>query len=115
MAKKKSKKGPSKNTQSVIHVIISIIYIIWGIYSPLSALNAIISLNIAALVGAAIGVITLVAGILGLFRLKPSVRRILGIIIFVLAAVSAVTSLMGGNIAWHSILEAILAWLYIIW
>ena len=114
MAKKKSKKGPSKNTQSIIHVIISIIYIIWGIYSPLSALNAIISPNIAALVGAAIGVITLVAGILGLFRLKPSVRRILGIIIFVLSIVSIVTALMGGGINWQAILQAILAWLYII-
>ena len=114
MAKKKSKKGPSKNTQSIIHVIISIIYIIWGIYSPLSALNAIISLNMAALVGAAIGVITLVAGVLGLFRIKPSVRRVLGIIIFVLSIVSIATALMGGGINWQAILQAILAWLYII-
>ncbi len=114
MAKKKSKKGPSKNTQSIIHVIISIIYIIWGIGAPLSALNAIIDLQIGALISAAVGIVTLIAGILGLFRIKPSMRRTLGVIIFVLAAVSVVTSLLGGGIHWQGILQAVLAWLYII-
>lgn len=114
MAKKKSRKGPSKNTQSVIHVIISIIYIIWGIGAPLSALSAIIDLNPGALISAAVGVITLIAGILGLFRIKPSMRRTLGVIIFVLAVVSVVTSLLGNSIHWQGILQAVLAWLYII-
>ena len=108
-------KKAKKSTQNIVHVIISIIYIIWGIYSPLSVLNAIISLDIGALFAAAVGVVTLIAGILGLFRLKPSVRRILGIVIFVLAAVSIITSLSHGGIHWKGILQAILAWLYIIW
>lgn len=111
MAKRKTK----KSTQNIVHVIISIIYIIWGIYSPLSVLNAIISLDMAALLGAAVGVVTLIAGILGLFQLKPAIRRVLGIIIFVLAALSIITSLSAGNIYWQGILQAILAWLYIIW
>ncbi|MBE6652874.1 MAG: hypothetical protein E7610_05610 [Ruminococcaceae bacterium] len=113
MAKKK--KGTKKSTQNIVHVIISIVYIIWGIYSPLSALNAIIALDVGALILSAVGIITLIAGIMGLFRLKPSVRRTLGIIIFVLSTVSVVLALTGGSIAWKSILQAILAWLYIIW
>ena len=111
MAKGKTK----KSTQNIVHVIISIIYIIWGIYSPLSVLKAIISLDMAALLGAAVGVVTLIAGILGLFQLKPAIRRVLGIIIFVLAALSIITSLSADNIYWQGILQAILAWLYIIW
>lgn len=111
MAKRKTK----KSTQNIVHVIISIIYIIWGIYSPLSVLKAIISLDMAALLGAAVGVVTLIAGILGLFQLKPAIRRVLGIIIFVLAALSIITSLSADHIYWQGILQAILAWLYIIW
>ena len=111
MAKRKTK----KSTQNIVHVIISIIYIIWGIYSPLSVLKAIIDLDMAALLGAAVGVVTLIAGILGLFQLKPAVRRVMGINIFVLAALSVITSLSAGNIYWQGILQAILAWLYIIW
>ena len=115
MAKRKTK----KSTRNVVHVIISIIYIIWGINSPLSVLKAIINLDMAALLGAAVGVVTLIAGILGLFQLKPAVRRVLGVIIFILAALTIVTSLSVGGIHWQSliqgILQAILAWLYIIW
>lgn len=110
-----------KGTKKIIHVIISLLYIVWGVGAPLALLRNLASLNLEAILNLgtilslATGLIMLIAGVLGLFRLRPLYRRLLGIIIFVLAAVSAVTSLMGGNIAWHSILEAILAWLYIIW
>lgn len=110
-----------KGTKKIIHVIISLLYIVWGVGAPLSILRNLASLNLEAILNLgtilslATGLIMLIAGVLGLFRLRPLYRRLLGIIIFVLAAVSAVTSLMGGNIAWRSILEAVLAWLYIIW
>ena len=101
--------------KKVIHVIISLLYIIWGIGAPLTALNAILDLNVPMLLTAVTGIIMLLAGIFGLFRIKPLKRRIFGIIIFVLAAASAVTSLMGGHLAWQPIIQALMAWAYIIW
>lgn len=100
--------------KKIVHVIISLLYIIWGIGAPLSAINAIIDLNVAALISAAVGIIMLLAGICGLFRIKPIKRRIFGVIIFIGAALSVVASLKTG-IAWPSVIQAVLAWLYIIW
>ena len=107
--------------KKVIHVIISLLYIVWGIGAPLTFVKSILNLNfesilsIGTLLSVATGLIMLIAGILGLLRLRPIHRRLLGIIIFVLAAVSAATSLAGGYIAWQAILQAVMAWLYIIW
>ncbi len=107
--------------KKVIHVIISLFYIAWGIGAPLSFVKSLANLDfksilsIGTILALATGLLMLVAGILGLFRLRPLYRRLLGVIIFILAAASAVTSLMGGHIAWQAILQAIMAWLYIIW
>ncbi len=100
--------------KKVVHIIISIIYIIWGIGAPLSALNAIKNLEVAALISAAVGIIMLLAGIFGLFRIKPLKRRIFGVIIFIGAAASVVASINTG-IHWQPILQAVMALLYIIW
>ena len=107
--------------KKVVHVIISLIYIVWGIGAPLSFIKNLANFNfesllsIGTILSLATGLIMLIAGVLGLFRLRPLYRRLLGVIIFILAAASAVTSLMGGNIAWQAILQAVMAWLYIIW
>ena len=101
-------------------VIISIVYIIWGIGAPLTLIGNLATLDIAALtnlatiVSIATGLVMLFAGIFGLFRIKSLTRRILGVIIFILAASSVITSLVGGNIAWQSILQAAMAFLYMI-
>ena len=107
--------------KKVVHVIISLIYIVWGIGAPLSFIKNLANFNfesllsIGTILSLATGLIMLIAGVLGLFRLRPLYRRLLGVIIFILAAASAVTSHMGGNIAWQAILQAVMAWLYIIW
>lgn len=107
--------------KKVVHVIISLIYIVWGIGAPLSFIKNLANFNfesilsVGTILSLATGLIMLIAGVLGLFRLRPLYRRLLGVIIFILAAASAVTSLMGGNIAWQAILQAVMAWLYIIW
>ena len=105
-----------RGTKRFIHIVISIIYIAWGIGAPLSALEAVLSLNISALLSAAVGIVMLLAGIFGLFRIKPLKRRILGVVIFLLSALSVVTSLKAGitGISWQAVIQAILAWLYII-
>ncbi len=101
-----------KGTKNILRVIISIVYIIWGIMSPLSVINAILALNVAAIVAAAVGVLTLLAGIFGLVGVKKSKCRVFGIIIFVCAVISAVFSLP--VISVNSIVNAILAWLFIV-
>ena len=103
-----------KSTKKIVHIIISILYIIWGIGAPLSAVRAIIALNIPALISAAVGVVMLLAGIFGLFRIKPLKRRLFGLVIFIGAVISIVTSL-GSGLQWQPIVSAVLAWLYIIW
>ena len=100
-----------KSTKNVLRVIISIVYIAWGIWSPISAITAILALNIPAIVSAAVGLLTLLAGVFGLLRVKKSKCRAFGIIIFVCAVASAVFSLP--IIAVNSIVNAILAWLFI--
>ena len=107
--------------KKIIHVIISLLYIVWGIGAPLTFVKNILDLNFGSILSidtlllVATSLIMLIAGILGLFRLRPIYRRLLGVIIFILAAVSAATSLAGGHIAWQAILQAVMAWLYIVW
>lgn len=101
-------------------IIISIVYILWGIGAPLTLIGNLATLNIAALtdlavlISVATGLVMLFAGIFGLLGIKPLKRRVLGIIIFVLAASSVITSLVGGGINWQAILQAVMAWLYIV-
>ena len=111
MAKKK-KKGMKKDTRNVLRVIISIVYIIWGIWSPVSAITAILALNLPAIISAAVGVLTLLAGIMGLFGVKRGKCRAFGIVIFIAAVVSVVFALPAISV--NSIVNAILAWLFII-
>ncbi len=99
--------------KKVIRIIISIVYIIWGIGAPLTAIQAVLNFDIAALITAGVGLIMLLAGIFGLFRIKPILRRVFGIIIFVGAAASLIVSLKGG-LQWQPIVTAVMAWLYII-
>lgn len=107
--------------KKIIHIIISIVYIIWGIGAPLTFIRELASLDfssllsISSLIGVVTGLVMLFAGIFGLLRIKPLKRRILGIVIFILAASSVITSLVGGQIAWQPILQAVMAWLYIVW
>ena len=101
-----------KGTKNIVRIIISIVYICWGIYAPMTALNAILELDIAALIGAGVGVLTLLAGIFGLLGMKKLKCRIFGIVIFVASVVSIVAALP--TISVNSIITAILAWLFIV-
>jgi hypothetical protein len=107
-----AKKKMSKKTKNVLKVLISIIYIIWGIYSPIQAFQAVISLNIGAIISAAVGVLMLLAGIFGLFGMKKNKCRIFGIIICIFSIVGVVAGLPSLN--WSSIITAVLSWLFIV-
>ncbi len=101
-----------KTTKTVFKVIISIIYIIWGIYSPIQAFNAVLALDVGAMISAGVGILTLLAGIFGLLGMKKIKCRVFGIIIFVVSAVGVVVALPAVNFA--SIVTAVLAWLFIV-
>ena len=70
--------------KKVIHIIISLLYIVWGIGAPLTFVKSLANLDfesilsIGTLLSVATGLLMLIAGILGLFRLRPIYRRILG-------------------------------------
>lgn len=107
--------------KKVLHVIISIVYIIWGIGAPLSLIKSLATLDLASLtsigtlISVATGLVMLLAGILGLLRIKPLKRRLLGVLILVLALAGVVTSLVGGGFSWQAVLQALMAWAYIVW
>ena len=101
-----------KGTKTVFRIIISIIYIIWGLYSPISAIEAILELDVPAIILATVGVLMLLAGIFGLVGMKKIKCRVFGIIIFVFAVVAVVTALP--TISVEPIVTALLAWLFIV-
>ena len=43
------------------------------------------------------------------------VGGILGVVIFVLAICGVVTSVVGGGFSWQALLQALMAWAYIVW
>ena len=88
------------------------LYLLGYFYAPMTALNAIVALDISALIGAGVGLLTLIAGIFGLLGMKRFKCRIFGIIIFVFSAVAVVTALP--NISANSLVSAVLAWLFIV-
>ena len=107
--------------KKVLHIIISIVYIIWGIGAPLSLIKSLATLDLASLtsigtlISVATGLVMFFAGIFGLLRIKPLKRRILGIVIFILAICGVVTSVVGGGFSWQALLQALMAWAYIVW
>ena len=102
-------KSPAKK---IIKILISIVYIVWGIYSPISAIRAVLDLNVGAMISAAVGVLTLLAGIFGLVGIKKTKCRIFGIVILVSAVLGIVVALP--TISVSLIVNAILAWLFIL-
>ncbi len=102
----------TKSTKSILRLVISIVYIIWGIASPLTMIKAILALEIPAIIAAGVGLITLLAGVFALLGIKKDKCRIFGIVIFVLAVVGIITALP--SISVNSIINAVLAWLFIV-
>jgi len=101
-----------KSTKGVLRVLISLAYIIWGILSPITALQAILALDIGAIVSAAVGIAMLIAGFLGLINVKKKTCRLLGVVLFLFSVVAVIVSLPGIN--YQSIITAVLAWLFIV-
>ena len=100
-------------TKKIFKIIISLIYIVWGIYSPLSVIKAVFALDVGAIIAASVGVLTLLAGIFGLIGIKKTKCRIFGIVIMIFSIISILYSIPLGAIPTNSIINAVLAWLFI--
>ncbi len=98
--------------KNVTRVIISIIFIAYGISSVFSALDALLDLDFAGILGCALGVLMFVTGILGLIRSQIKVCRVLGVIICILSSLDFALALVGGAFVVQSLVQALLAWLY---
>jgi hypothetical protein len=101
-----------RTTRNIFRIIISIVYIIWGIYSPIQVFNAVLALDVGAMLSAGVGILTLLAGIFGLLGLRRIRCRIFGVVIFVVSAVGVIAALPAINTT--SIITAVLAWLFIV-
>jgi hypothetical protein len=100
-------------TKKIFKIIISLVYIVWGIYSPLSIIKAVFALDVGAIIAASVGVLTLLAGIFGLIGIKKTKCRAFGIVIMIFSIISIVYSIPMGGIPVNSIINAVLAWLFI--
>lgn len=105
-----------KNTKKIVKVVISLIYIVWGLLSPVTAIKAILDLDLSAIIAVIPSILMLIVGILGLFGIKPKTCHALGVVVFVLALISAVFAVLGSGLvtAVSPIITALLAWLFIV-
>lgn len=112
-----------KSNHNLFRIIVSIIYMVLGGFGAISSIQALLAgFSWSAVLGLAGGLVMFVAGVLGFLNIKPKLCRFLGFIIFVIAAVSLVLTFMASGVAalkvfgtWLLILEAIVAWLFVIW
>lgn len=102
-------------TKKLVKVLISILYIVWALLSPLTAIEAILNLDIHAIIGVIPSILMLLAGIFGLIGIKKSLCRVFGVVIFVIAVATAVFAVLGSGLiaASSPIITALLAWLFI--
>ena len=114
---KKAKKSVKKN---VFRIIVSIIFIIVGLGSAIPGaiglLGNIPNLQLYSVLGVAFDVIMVLAGLLGLFKMKRAVCVIFSVIIFIgfaSAAVSGVMANAGVITVAIAAAKAVIAWFYI--
>ena len=104
------------STKKILRVVISILYIIWGLASPIAAFNAILALDLGAILSAAVGLMMLIAGVCGLLGLKKSICHLFGVVLFILAVLACIPLFLTFSIIplVSNIISAILALLFVI-
>ncbi len=108
----------TKNTMQ--RVVISLIYLFMGAGSLLSVLDGgffAIFAGTTSLLTFVCAVITFIAGVFGLFKLEHKARIWMGVIIFVVALVNLVFSILyfnGFSSVGTALTQAAIAWLYIL-
>jgi hypothetical protein len=82
--------------------------------APVSAIEAIIALNVPALISAAVNLLMLLAGIFGLLGMKKVKCKVFGVIIFIFAALAVISAISTSAGFVSPLITAVLAWLFII-
>ena len=103
----------NKNTK--IRCVISLIYIFTGISSVYQALNALLSIDLVGIFTSALGVLMFVAGICGLFSVKPKACNMLGFSIMLLSGASlAYVIVMTKTLDFNLANQFLLSWLFML-
>lgn len=98
--------------RNVTRILISIIFIAYGVSSVITAIRAMFGLDLALVLGCALGILMFATGICGLFGVKIKVCRVLGVIVCILSALKVAVALAGGAFAVDCLVQALLAWIY---
>ena len=105
----------AKSKYKQIRGVISLIYILTGVSSVIQAFNALLALDLVGVFASALGVLIFVAGICGLFSIKPSACHTLGCIIMLLSLGSLVYAIIVSKTFDFTIAnQFLLSWLFML-
>ena len=98
--------------KNVTRILISIIFIAYGVSSVVTAIMAMLGLDLAVVLGCALGILMFTTGICGLFGVQIKICRIFGVIVCILSALNFALALADGRFDVQSMVQALLAWIY---
>lgn len=105
----------AKSKYKQIRTCISLIYILTGISSVFQAFNSLIALDLLGIFASVLGVLIFVAGICGLFSIKPRVCHTLGVVIMICSLLSLVYAVVVGKTFDFTIAhQFLLSWLFML-
>lgn len=102
----------SKGKAQLTRILISLVFIAFGIDSVIRALELLLDLDIAGILSSATGLLMFTTGIMGIFKVKINVCRVLAIIVCVLSAANFITGLLALSFQTQMLVQALLAWVY---
>lgn len=98
--------------RNVTKVLVSIIFIAFGVDSVVRAIESLLALDLAGVLGCTVGLLMFVLGIFGILKNKIKVCRVLSVFVCLLSAANFVLALAGGAFATQMLVQALLAWIY---
>ncbi len=98
--------------KNITRTIISVIFIAYGVSSVFAAFDALLELNLAGILGCALGLLMFLTGLFGIVRANIKICRVLAVLICILSALEFAMALVGGAFVVNSLVQALLAWLY---
>lgn len=105
----------AKSKYKQIRTVISLIYILTGVSSVVQMWNSLLSLDLLGIFASALGVLMFVAGICGLFRVKPTALHWLGVAVMLLSLASLVYSvLVSHSFSFTIANQFLLSWLFML-
>ena len=105
----------AKSKYKQIRGVISLIYILTGVSSVIQALSSLLALDLVGIFTSALGVLMFVAGICGLFSVKPKALHLLGFAVMILSAASLVYAIIFNRVFDFAIAnQFLLSWLFML-